>query len=101
MRSHVSERSPVAQSTEQTVWQGSPSQVVNLPVYIMLGIGVIVATVALLFLRSGTPVAATDDLSARQVYPWVILAIWVLCGIGALTTYLKVSTTKYVLTTER
>jgi uncharacterized membrane protein YdbT with pleckstrin-like domain len=97
----VSERSPVPQSTEQTVWQGSPSQVVNLPVYIMLGIGVIVATVALLFLRSGTMPAATDDISARQVYPWVIVAIWLLCGIGALTTYLKVSTTKYVLTSER
>ena len=36
-----------------------------------------------------------------SVYPWIIVAIWVLCGIGALVTYLKMSTTKYVLTTER
>ena len=97
----VSERSPNSQSTEQTVWQGSPSQMVNLPVYLMLGIGVIVATVGLLFLRSGTVPSATDDVSVRTLYPWIIVAIWVLCGIAALMTYLKVSTTKYVLTTER
>jgi uncharacterized membrane protein YdbT with pleckstrin-like domain len=97
----VSERPPFEQSTEQTVWQGSPSQAVNLPVYMTLGLGVIVATIGLLFLRSRTVPSATDDLSARAVYPWIIVAIWVLCGIGALVTYLKVSTTKYVLTTER
>ena len=83
------------------MWQGSPSQTVNLPVYTLLGLGVIVTTVGLLFLRSGTAPSATTDLSARTVYPWIIVAIWLLCGIGALVTYLKVSTTKYVLTTER
>ena len=97
----MSERSPIPESTEQTVWQGSPSQAVNLPVYLMLGIGVVVATVGLLFLRSGTVPNATDDVTARSLYPWIIVAIWVLCGIGALVSYLKVSTTKYVLTTER
>ena len=83
------------------MWQGSPSQAVNLPVYLLLGLGVVVATVGLLFLRSGTVPSATDDFSARSLYPWIIVAIWLLCGIGALMTYLKVSTTKYVLTTER
>jgi uncharacterized membrane protein YdbT with pleckstrin-like domain len=97
----VSERSPIPQSTEQAVWQGSPSQVVNLPVYLTLGTGVIVATLGLLFLRAGTVPSATDDLSARTIYPWIIVAIWALCGIGALMTYLRISTTKYVLTTER
>ena len=97
----MSERSPIPQSTEQTVWQGSPSQAVNLPVYMTLGIGVLVATIALLFLRANTLPSATDDLNARSVYPWIIVVIWVICGIGALSTYLKVSTTKYVLTTER
>ena len=97
----MSERPPVPQSAEQTVWQGSPSQTVNLPVYLTLGLGVIVATVGLLFLRSSTAPSATEGVSARAAYPWIIVAIWVLCGIGALVTYLKVSTTKYVLTTER
>ena len=83
------------------MWQGSPSQVVNLPTYMTLGIGVIVATVGLLFLRATTVPNATDGVSARALYPWIIVAIWVLCGLGALITYLKVSTTKYVLTTER
>ena len=98
----VSERtSSEPQPGEQTVWQGTPSQMVNLPKYLLLGIGVIVATVGLLFLRASTPLSATDDVTARSIYPWIIVAIWVLCGIAALATYLKVSTTKYVLTTER
>lgn len=96
----MSERSP-SETGEQTVWQGTPSQTVNLPVYLMLGLGVIVATVGLLYLRSTTQPSATTDVSVRAIYPWIIVAIWLLCGIGALTTYLKVSTTKYVLTTER
>ena len=97
----VSEQSSTQPTGERPVWQGSPSQAVNLPVYLLLGIGVIVATVGLLFLRNGTAPSATTDVNMRSVYPWIILAIWVLCGIGALVTYLKVSTTKYVLTTER
>jgi uncharacterized membrane protein YdbT with pleckstrin-like domain len=97
----VSEQSPTQQTGERTVWRGSPSQAVNLPVYMLLGIGVIVSTVGLLLLRSGTPPSATTDINVRSVYPWIIVAIWALCGIGALVTYLKVSTTKYVLTSER
>ena len=50
---------------------------------------------------AGHAPSATTDINTRSVYPWIIVAIWVLCGIGALMTYLKVSTTKYVLTTER
>jgi uncharacterized membrane protein YdbT with pleckstrin-like domain len=65
----------------------------------MLGLGVIVATVGLLYLRPAP--SATTDANLRPLFPWIIVAIWVLCGIGALVTYLKVSTTKYVLTTER
>ena len=97
----MSEQSPTQQTGEQTAWRGSPSQAVNLPVYILLGIGVIVSTVGLLLLRSGTLPSATTDINARSMYPWIIVAIWVLCGVGALVTYLKVSTTKYVLTNER
>jgi len=103
----VSERTssePAGQTSypgEQTVWMGSPSQMLNMPIYTMLGVGAIVATVGLLLLRANTPLSATDDLNVRSVYPWIIVAIWVLCGIGALMSYLKVSTTKYVLTTER
>ena len=55
----------------------------------------IVSTVGLLLLRSGTLPSATADINARSMYPWIIdVAIWVLCGVGALVTYLKVSTTK-------
>lgn len=94
----MSERSP-NQTGEQVVWQGSPSQAVNLPVYLLMGLGLIVATVGLLYLRPAP--SATTDVNVRGIFPWIIVAIWVLCGIAALTTYLKISTTKYVLTTER
>jgi uncharacterized membrane protein YdbT with pleckstrin-like domain len=97
----VSERTPTQQSGEQTVWQGSPSQAINLPVYAMLGIGLIVATAGLLFLRSNTLPSVTAEASPRAIYPWLIVGIWLLGGAGALATYLKLSTTKYVLTTER
>ena len=97
----MSEQSSTQPTGERTVWRGSPSQVVNLPVYLILAIGVIVSTVGLLFLRNGTAPSATTDVNLRSVYPWIIVAIWVLCGIGALASYLKVSTTKYVLTSER
>ncbi|HUQ82891.1 MAG TPA: PH domain-containing protein [Gemmatimonadaceae bacterium] len=97
----MTERAPFSESTEQTVWQGSPSQAVNLPVYMTLGIGIIVATIGLLFLRANTAPSATTEVNARSIYPWIIVALWVLVGAGALLTYLKVSTTKYVLTTER
>ena len=81
---------------------GSPSQAVNLPVYMTLGIGVIVATVGLLFLRSGTVPSATDDISARSIYPWIIVVIWLLCGIVALSELPQGEhDQKYILTTER
>jgi len=97
----VSEQSSTQPTGERMVWQGSPSQAVNLPIYLLLGIGVVVSTVGLLFLRAGTAPSATTDVNLRSVYPWIIAAIWTLCGIGALVSYLKVSTTKYVLTSER
>ena len=97
----MSDPSPPQQTGEQTVWQGSPSQAVNFPVYLMLGLGVVVSTAGLLYLRAQTRPSATTDLSARSIYPWIIVAIWALCGIGALITYLRVSTTRYVLTNER
>ena len=97
----MSERAPFSQATEQTVWQGSPSQAVNLPVYMTLAIGILVATVGLLLLRANMTPSATTDVNPRSIVPWIIVALWVLAGVGALMTCLKVSTTKYVLTTER
>ena len=97
----MSEQSPAPQGGERTVWQSSPSQAVNLPTYMTLGLGVLVTTIGLLVLRARTPVSATTDFNVRSVYPWIIVAIWALAGIGALMTYLKVSTTRYVLTSER
>ena len=86
--------------TERTVWQGTPSQAINMPAYLLLGIGLIVATVGLLVLRAATRGDPGPEGGA-SIYPWLIAAMWVLAGVAALVSYLKVSTTKYVLTTER
>ena len=50
----VSEQSSTQSTGERMVWRGSPSQTVNLPVYLLLGIGLVVSTAGLLFLRAGT-----------------------------------------------
>ena len=87
-------------ATERTVWQGTPSQAINLPLYLLIGLGLIVATVGLLVLRAATRGDPVPD-GGTSIYPWVIVGLWILGGIGALAAYLKVSTTKYVVTTER
>ena len=66
----MSERSP-NHTGEETVWQGTPSQAVNLPVYLMLGLGVIAATVGLLYVRPAP--SATTDVNTRALFPWIIL----------------------------
>ena len=83
-------------TTERTLWQGSPSQAVNLPYYIILGVGAIVGTVLLLFLKGGLAGGA-----GASVVNWLIAAAWVACGLIAVQRYLRLRSTKYLLTSER
>ena len=90
------------ESSEQTVWQGRPSALLDLPFYLLLFVGAILASLGLLFLL---PAPGTDTVSGRastaDVFKWVIAAVWVLCiGLG-LARWITRRSTQYVLTSER
>lgn len=77
---------------ERVVWQGTPSPLVNLPLYLLLFIGAVLATAGLVWLRSrdGGPFVS-----------WLIAAAWAICLIVALAAYVKLRATKYTVTSER
>lgn len=83
-----------ARPAETTVWQGTPSPLVRLPVDLLLALGAIAATVALLLLQTAAPEAA-------PAVPWLILAAWVLCVTTSLAGHIRRRSTRYVLTNER
>ena len=77
---------------ERVVWQGTPSPLVNLPLYLLLFLGAVLATAGLVWLRGrgGGPVVA-----------WLIVAAWAICLLVALVAYVKLRATKYTVTSER
>jgi membrane protein YdbS with pleckstrin-like domain len=77
---------------ERVVWQGTPSPLVNLPLYLLLFLGAVLATAGLLWLRGrGGGIAV----------PWLIAAAWTICLLVALAAYVKLRATKYTVTSER
>jgi uncharacterized membrane protein YdbT with pleckstrin-like domain len=85
---------------EQTVWQGRPSALVDLPFYLTLLVGAVLATIALLVLLPAarpSPEAATT----ANLFGWVIAALWIGCVAIALSRWILRRATRYVLTTER
>ena len=89
-----------AGTEERTVWQGTPSQLINLPSYFFLGLGALLATAGFIFLRNASRPDVIGE-TASPVFVWLIAGVWVVCLLTALAQYIKTSTTKYVLTTER
>ena len=88
-------------TTETTVWQGTPSQLVNVPNYILLALGGVLGTVGLLFLRGMSTVGGTAEPGSGSIFLWLIALVWIACiGLGV-AQYLRTSTTKYVVTSER
>ena len=92
----------IPESTEQTVWQGRPSALLDLPFYLLLLVGAIIASLGLLFLL---PAPGTASVSGRSptadVFKWIIAAVWVVCvGLG-LARWVTRRATQYVLTSER
>jgi uncharacterized membrane protein YdbT with pleckstrin-like domain len=86
--------------SEQTVWQGRPSSLVDLPFYLVLVLGAALATIALLFLLPASrpdPEAATT----ASLFSWVIAALWVGTVALALGRWITRRATRYQLTTER
>jgi len=77
---------------ERVVWQGTPSPLVNLPLYLLLFLGAVLATAGLLWLRGR---------GGGAVVGWLIVAAWAICLLVALAAYVKLRATKYTLTSER
>lgn len=76
---------------EKTLWAGSPSQLVNLPAYVLCAVGVGVCLGAALVLRGRATDAVVYGLAGAALIPVVIAAAkWVL-----------LKTRHYELTTER
>ena len=90
------------ETSERTVWQGTPSALAELPTYVMLALGAAAATVGLLMLRSAalarTTVGASDP---GRVFLWIIVAVWIACVLVALGLFLRTRATRYQVTTER
>ena len=91
---------PSPTSSEQTVWQGRPSALVDLPYFLVLLVGAALASVALLFLL---PVArpSPEAATTANLVGWIIAAIWVAGIVLALHRWIVRRATRYVLTTER
>jgi putative membrane protein len=91
--------SPTAPS-EPVVWEGTPSPGADLPTYVALALGAVLATGGLLFLgRAGDTSAGGRSLG--PLVPWLIALVWVICASGALGTYLRSRSVRYTLTRER
>src|SRR5688572_23764345 len=81
-------------ASESTVWQGTPSQVINLPQYLLWGlIFVVLVASGVIILRSTepAPTAGIVALCVIAAIPLVVI-IW---------KWLVVATTQYELTTQR
>jgi uncharacterized membrane protein YdbT with pleckstrin-like domain len=78
--------------SERTIWQGSPSQLINLPTYIGFAVVAVVATVLLLFARGS---------STSPIYWWVMAGVWVACVLFALGRWASTMSVRYEVTTER
>lgn len=85
---------------EHVVWQGRPSALVDLPFYLVLLCGAVLASVGLLAIL---PAAGTgpDATTNARVFSWVLGGLWVLVVLLALARWLVRRATRYVLTSER
>jgi membrane protein YdbS with pleckstrin-like domain len=78
---------------EKTLWQGSPSQLINLPVFLVcaLAIGALPGISAVLLIRHAVSLVAGLAIAGLAVVPLLI----------ALGKWLSVRSRRYELTTER
>lgn len=91
-------------NTDTNVWEGRPSPLAQLPSYVALLVGAIVATAGILFLARASGTGGGADGGTRSletVAPWLVVLAWLGCGAAALAVFLKSRSTRYVLTSER
>ena len=89
-------------STDQTVWQGRPSALLDLPFYTLLLVGAVAASLGLLFMLPAPGTASVSERSSTaQLFQWLIAGVWLVSVGLALARWLTRRSTRYVLTSER
>jgi membrane protein YdbS with pleckstrin-like domain len=86
--------------SEPVVWQGRPSGLVDLPYYLLLLAGAVLATLGLLYILPAAGVGPRPTDTVR-VFRWVLAGVWVLVVVLVLARWIARRATRYVLTTER
>jgi uncharacterized membrane protein YdbT with pleckstrin-like domain len=86
--------SETATPVEQTVWQGTPSQVINLPQYLVWGLAFIVFAGGAIF------VAISMEPASSLVISVLLMLALAALGIAA-WKWLVIANTQYELTTQR
>ena len=86
---------------ERTIWQGTPSPLAELPLFLALTAGAVLATVALRALASSTSRPVVGAADPTRIYTWLTVGVWVAWAVAALAAYVRARATRYVITTER
>ena len=89
-----------ATAREQVVWEGRPSALVDLPFYVVLLSGAVLASLGLLAILPAAGAGPDANTNAR-LFSWVLGGLWVLVVFLALARWLVRRATRYVLTSER
>src|SRR5215208_642517 len=90
------------ETSERTIWQGTPSALADLPTYIALAAAAIAATAGLLALRSAAMArAAVGAPDPGRLFLWAIAALWIGCALVGLAVFLRARSTRYQVTSER
>ena len=85
---------------EHVVWEGRPSGLVDLPFYVVLLCGAVLASLGLLAILPAADTGPDANTNAR-LFSWVLGGLWVLVVFLALARWLVRRSTRYVLTSER
>ena len=90
----------LAPAADAPLWQGRPAARAQLPTYLALLAGALLATVGLVFLARASD-APAGERSLATLLPWLIALAWVIALAAALATYLGSRTIRYTLSEER
>ena len=87
-------------ASDATVWTGAPSARAELPTYLALLLGGIVATAAFIALGDASD-TGRNERSLNTLVPWLVTATWLVCAGAAVGVLVRSRSRRYELTTER
>ena len=86
--------------SDTAVWTGAPSARAELPTYLALLLGGLVATAAFVFLGDASDTGRSGR-SLNALVPWLVTATWLVCAAAAVAILVQSRSKRYELTTER